>query len=80
MGIIRVQLKIYRDEYSLKILADNMFQNYFMISYRRHEFFVPFIYIFLPDNDVSIVLKEPFQCIFGPSLPFKKRGKQSPFP
>ena len=52
-----------------------MFQNYFMISYRRHEFFVPFIYIFLPDNDVSIVLKEPFQCIFKTISAMSEMGK-----
>ena len=60
------QIKIYKEtNIQFKILVDNMFQNYFLISYRRHNFFVLFLCIYFPNNDVSIFLTKPFQCIFN---------------
>ena len=41
-----------------------MFWNYFLISYRRHKCFLPFLYIYLPNEDVSIFLTKLFWCIF----------------
>ena len=36
------RIKIYNQTNThYKILADNMFRNWFMISYRRHKFFCP---------------------------------------
>ena len=46
MGIIRVKLNLIRRPALIKkILADNMFQNYFLISYLRHKYFLP-IYVY----------------------------------
>ena len=54
-------IRIYKETNIIdKILSDNMFQNYFLISYQRHKCFVPFLYMYLPDNDVSIFLTKPF--------------------
>ena len=57
MVIITVQFnKIKETHIHWKILADNMFKKYFLISYRRHNFFSPkyiYIFIYLQNSDVS---------------------------
>ena len=63
MELLEFNQDLLGDYNSLKILAHSMFQNYFLISCRRHKCFVQFLYIVLPYDDVSIFLTKPFRCI-----------------
>ena len=83
-GIYYNWFKIYKyANIHYKILVENMFQNYFMISYRRHNFFVPYLYIFLPNHNVIFYETIPVYFLTGkkePSPTWYKWCKHSPSP
>ena len=41
-----------------------MFRNYFLVSYGHHKCLCPIFKNLLANDDVSIALKNSFQCVF----------------
>ena len=74
-------IKIYKDTgIQYKILADNMFRNYFMISYWRHKCFCPISAYFFYQTTMWVFLNESIWVYFlKPSPPWQQWGKQSPY-
>ena len=79
-GDYKSSIQIYKEtNINLKLLADNLLWNYFMVFYQRHIMFVPFMYTFLRNNNVSNVLKKPCKCIFKTTSSQEATGKTVSF-